>query len=75
MFGGHGNRVNFSTYGIGEKNRKALGVVIDLLIQRGIIITSGVPIKLVAYDRPHEDYVNQGFFRAKEPILTLEINK
>lgn len=75
IYGGHGNRVNFSTYGISEKNREALSVVVSLIVRRGIVITQGVPIGFVAYAKPHEDYVNQGLFRSKEPILTLEVNK
>ena len=75
IYGGHGNRVNFTAYGVGEKNRDALAVVVEVITRRGIHVTRGVPINFRAYQKPHDEYVNLGFFRAKEPILILDVSK
>lgn len=75
IYGGHGNRVNFSVYGINERNRDALNIVVELMVRRGIVITRGVPIKLWVYVISHDDYVKLGIFQSIDAVLILEINK
>lgn len=75
IYGEHGNRVNISVYAISTTNRAALNAIVNLIVEQGVAITQGVPISFTAYDSPHDDYVNLGIFRPKDPILSLEINK
>lgn len=75
IYGGHGNQVNFTAYGIGDKNRDALSVIVGLIARQGIRITGGIPIRFQAYYMSHDDYVNRGVFRSRDVVLTLEVTK
>ena len=68
-YSGHDNHVNFSFY---APDRFVLAVVFKFLIEKGIIITNGVPISIKVYPKPIEEYKNNLF---NAPIITLEITQ
>lgn len=72
---GHGDKVHFTCFGVTGINRPALAAVAELIVSRGIAITNGMPISLVAYSISHEEYRNRSVFKSIRPILTLEIEK
>lgn len=71
MYGGHGNRVNFSIY---NPDKRALAAMVEFLIDDGIRITEGVPIHIYVYANSRESYGSL-LFSAPKPVIYLEINK
>ena len=71
MYGGHGNRVNFSAYAV--KNLKLVHAVTGFVASDGVRITKGVPISIAFYADAHENHVNTLNF--SKPIIKLEVNK
>lgn len=68
MYGGHGNRVNFTIY---KPDKKALAVIFQFLILYGTEITKGIPISITVFPKSREEYGNMFF--TKEAIIELEI--
>ncbi|MCP5319289.1 MAG: hypothetical protein H7A12_00400 [Pseudomonadales bacterium] len=75
-YGGHGDRVRSTFYGISGSNRDAFRAVLDFAITDGLRVTDGVPITIRGYHETHEEYIESGiFFKSIKPFLILEINK
>lgn len=70
IYGGHGNRVNFSVYN--QKDNKELTQLIGFIVERGYKITGGVPISVSVYPKIRADYGN--ILISPKPMMTLEIN-
>jgi hypothetical protein len=68
-FAGHDTHVSFSVY---APDRQVLAIVFKFLIEKGIIITNGVPIFIKVYPKPNEEYENNLF---NSSTITLEINQ
>jgi len=72
---GHGDRVRIAYYEVNDRNIKALSVLINMVVEQGISITSGIPITITAYKESHEEYRKSSVFSRIEPFLVLEMNK
>ncbi len=71
IFGGHGNRVNFSIYN--PKDKKVLASIIEYVVEHGLQVTGGVPISIYVYPKSRKEYGN--FLFRPETILKLEVTK
>jgi hypothetical protein len=71
MFGGHGNRDNFSANAF--KDPKLVNSVIGFVVSVGLRITKGVPISIAFYADARESHVN--IFNFSEQIIKLEVIK
>lgn len=49
--------------------------VVSFFIEEALRISKGIPVTFSVYPKPHDDYINQGFFSKKDYIIRLEINK
>lgn len=56
VYGGHGNRINYTIYG--PKSRKILAAFIGFVVENGVEITGGVPISISVYPKTREEYGN-----------------
>lgn len=72
---GHGDKVRIAYYEISDRNIEALSFLVEIVVRRGLEITSGVPISIVAYKQSHEEYRTSGIFSSVKPFLALEVNK
>jgi hypothetical protein len=70
LYGGHGNKVNYSIY---APDKKALAATIAFVVENGMEITGGVPISVSVYPRSRESYGNMFF--SPHPTISLEISK
>lgn len=70
IYAAHGNRVNFSIYG--PKNKSALATVIKLIVERGIQLTSGIPISVRVFPKSRNEYGD--IFLEPKSIIRLEID-
>lgn len=70
MYGGHGNRINFSIY---APDRQALAAMFSFLVQHGMEVTGGIPISITVYPKTRAAYGNI-FFSPPEQ-MTMEINR
>lgn len=70
IYGGHGNRVNFSVYN--QKDNNELAKLIGFIIKQGFKITGGVPISVFVYQNERADYGS--FLISPKPMMTLRIN-
>lgn len=75
IYGGHGDQVNFTAYGINDRNRDALAIVVEVITRRGLSITGGIPIKFQGRRMTHDEYIGSGIFRARDVVLTLEVKR
>lgn len=69
----HGNKVNLNIYGVNnKKSNEAVLKVFELVLNRGVIITDGVPITIRVFSKSREEYgsIIPGF--GPKPIVTLE---
>lgn len=70
IYGGYGNRVNFSIYA--PKNKSALAAVFKLLVERGIELTNGISIAVTVFPKSRNEY-GDIFFEPKS-VVRLEID-
>ena len=71
MYGGHGNKINFSIY---APDKQALAAMVAYLIEHGMEVTGGVPISITVYPKTREAYASL-LFSSPDPSITFKIDK
>lgn len=68
IYGGHGDRVNLSFYGIAD--RDLISQISGIVIKEGVSVSNGAPIKLVFFSKHRDDI---GLFERSTPFISLEV--
>lgn len=76
IYGEHGNHVNFNLYDVGSGNKRVItAIVVEMIVNRGLNITGGIPIAVQAFEKSHDEYTNFKNFFSKKPAIKLEVSR